>query len=198
MLASSASLPLAPLHRPGVDPHAPTGDDVRAEPALAAALREHHDSLCRTARQLCGNAADADDLVHDVYERALRWRSRTAKHSNPRAYLHSILRNLFIDRCRRARVRPRALPIEEAERVALCRPPSDESDRAWYAVTTDQVAAALAELPAEFRLVFELYAFERLRYGEIAARLGISPATVGTRLLRARAKLRDHLRTIAR
>lgn len=198
MLASSSSLPLAPFGRPSVDPRASAEEPAGSEPALAGALREHHDSLCRSALQLCGNQADADDLVHDVYERALRWRSRTAKHSNPRAYLHSILRNLFIDRCRRARVRPRALPIEEAERVALCRPPSDESDRSWHAVTTEQVAAALAELPAEFRLVFELYAFEHLRYGDIAARLGIPAATVGTRLMRARARLRDSLRANAR
>lgn len=197
MLASSPSLPLARFGRPGADPRAST-EDSGPEPALAGALREHHDSLCRSARQLCGNEADADDLVHDVYERALRWRSRTATHSNPRAYLHSILRNLFIDRCRRARVRPRALPIEEAERVALCRPPGDESDRSWHAVTADQVTAALAELPAEFRVVFELYAFERLRYGDIAARLGIPAATVGTRLMRARARLRDLLRASTR
>ncbi len=161
---------------------------------LVAALRDHGQSLVRAARVLCGNRADADDLVHDVYERALRTAARCAHHTNLRAYLHSILRNLFIDRCRRARARPRALPLEQAELTAsLPLAEGDEPAPRWSELTTEQVTRAIAELPPEFRVVFELHSFERLRYGDIAARLGIAPATVGTRLCRERARLRTIL-----
>lgn len=156
------------------------------EDRLANALREHRAALTRTARTLCGNPADADDLLHDVYERALRASHRDGDHVNLRAWLHSILRNLFIDRCRHARRHPSPMSLDEID-VAEAQP---ERAEAWAQVTTAQLQAALAELPIDFRRVFELHTFEGLRYEQIAKRLQIAPSTVGTRLSRARGKLR--------
>lgn len=161
----------------------------RREDRLVCALREHRAALTRTARSLCGNLADADDLLHDVYERALRANQRDGEHANLRAWLHSILRNLFIDRCRYARRHPSPMSIDELD-VPEAQP---ERQAAWAAVTSAQLQSALAQLPADFRRVFELHTFEGLRYDEIAARLHIAPSTVGTRLCRARAKLRTLL-----
>jgi RNA polymerase sigma-70 factor (ECF subfamily) len=152
---------------------------------LVRALREHRAALTRTARTLCGNRADADDLLHDVYERALRAR-RCDDHANLRAWLHSILRNLFIDRCRHARRHPAPMSIHDVD-VAESQP---ERPAAWTSVTSTQLQAALAHLSFDFRRVLELHIFEGLRYDEIAASLNIAPSTVGTRLSRARAKLR--------
>jgi RNA polymerase sigma-70 factor (ECF subfamily) len=59
-------------------------------------------------------------------------------------------------------------------------------------VTDQQVHAALAGLGEEFRRVYELHALGR-SYDEIAAELQIAKATVGTRLIRARKKLKDAL-----
>lgn len=157
----------------------------RRDDQLVRALRENRAALTRTARTLCGNRADADDLLHDVYERALRAQRRD-DHANLRAWLHSILRNLFIDRCRYARRHPTPMSIDDVE-VAAAQP---ERDAAWRSVSTAQLQTALASLPVDFRRVFELHTFQGLRYDEIAALLGIAPSTVGTRLNRARAKLR--------
>ncbi len=153
---------------------------------VACALREYRAALTRSARTLCGNLADADDLLHDVYERALRAPRRDDDHPNLRAWLHSILRNLFIDRCRYARRHPSPMSLDDID-VAEALP---ERAEAWEAVTSAQLHAALAQIPTDFRRVFELHTFDGLRYEEIAARLDIAPSTVGTRLTRARAKLR--------
>lgn len=157
------------------------GQDER----LVLALRDNQAALTRTARTLCGNRADADDLLHDVYERALRAQRRD-DHANLRAWLHSILRNLFIDRCRYARRHPTPMSLDDFD-VAETQP---ERAAAWTTVSEAQLQEALAHLPSDFRRVFELHTFEGLRYDEIAARLAIAPSTVGTRLNRARAKLR--------
>jgi RNA polymerase sigma-70 factor, ECF subfamily len=167
----------------------PLAAGAGGELALARALREHGPSLIRTARRLCGNATDADDLVHDVYERALRSAERCVGHGNVGAYLHTILRNLFVDRRRRASRYPPPLPLEASD-VGPWLPEPPAPVAAWADVTAEDLARALTELAEPFRVVFELHAFERLRYGDIAARLGIAPATVGTRLRRARSKLR--------
>jgi hypothetical protein len=53
----------------------------------------------------------------------------------------------------------------------------------------------VAALPEPLRRVFELNVTAHLSYGEIATTLGIPTNTVGTRLLRARRRLRDSLQT---
>ena len=70
---------------------------------------------------------------------------------------------------------------------------SPEPEPCWSRLTVDDVHAALAQLDPEFRDVYRMQAFERRSYSDIATALGIEPATVGTRLHRARKKLREIL-----
>jgi len=167
-------------------------DEVPAATAVertfAQAVREHEALLRGIARRLCGNDADAADLVHDTYERALRAWDRYADRGNLRSWMVTILNNLFIDRCRKNRRSPRTEALDELEVAA----PEPGAPPAWTKVTNQQVDAALATLGAEFRRVYELHAQGR-SYDEIAAELNIAKATVGTRLVRARKKLKDAL-----
>jgi RNA polymerase sigma-70 factor, ECF subfamily len=158
------------------------------ERAFAQAVREHEALLTAIARRLCGNDADAADLVHDTYERALRAWDRYSDRGNLRSWMVAILHNLFIDRCRKTRRTPRTEAIENLELPA----PEPSAAPAWASVTPQQVDAALATIGAEFRRVYELHALGR-SYEEIAAELNIAKATVGTRLVRARKKLKDAL-----
>ena len=68
------------------------------------------------------------------------------------------------------------------------RPPADAP--LWMRIDAQQLRAAVDRLEPEFREVFTLHAFERRSYKDIAAALDIPQNTVGTRLLRARRKLR--------
>jgi RNA polymerase sigma-70 factor, ECF subfamily len=159
-----------------------------AERVFTQAVREHEALLTAIARRLCGNEADAADLVHDTYERALRAWDRYAEHGNLRSWMVAILNNLFIDRCRKNRRTPKTCAIDDLDVAA----PEPAAPAAWTNVSDHQVGAALATLGAEFRRVYELHALGR-SYDEIAAELNIAKATVGTRLLRARKKLKDAL-----
>jgi RNA polymerase sigma-70 factor (ECF subfamily) len=164
------------------------GRPVTVERAFAQAVREHEALLTAIARRLCGNDADAADLVHDTYERALRALDRYSDRGNLRSWMVAILNNLFIDRCRKTRRTPKTEAIDDVEIAA----PEPSAPPAWARVTPQQVDAALATLGAEFRKVYQLHALGR-SYDEIAAELKIAKATVGTRLIRARKKLRDAL-----
>lgn len=163
------------------------------ERAFAQAVQEHEALLRGIARRLCGNDADAGDLVHDTYERALRAWDRYADRGNLRSWLVAILNNLFIDRCRRNRRAPRIEALDEVEVAA----PEPGAPPAWTRVTHQQVDAALATLGVDFRRVYELHALGR-SYDQIAAELQIAKATVGTRLVRARKKLKDALLAAAK
>ncbi len=158
------------------------------ERAFAQAVREHEPVLMGIARRLCGNEADAADLVHDTYERALRAWDRYSDRGNPRSWMVAILNNLFIDRCRKHRRTPRTEAIEDVEVAS----PEPVAPPAWAHVTDAQLTAALATLGEDFRQVYLLHA-QGKSYDEIAAQLGIAKPTVGTRLIRARNKLKDAL-----
>jgi RNA polymerase sigma-70 factor (ECF subfamily) len=161
---------------------------VTGPSALAEAVRAHEPALTAIARRLCGNAHDADDLLHDTYERALRGWDRYTDRGNLRGWLISILHHLFVDRCRKAKRTPGTDAIDPVEVPA----PEIAAPPAWSTVTPTQLATALAELGDEFRAVYELHAAGK-SYDEIARELAIPKATVGTRLLRARQKLKATL-----
>lgn len=160
-----------------------------AAAAFARSLREHEQVLRALANRLCRSPADAGDLVQDTFERALRRREQYVPGTNLRAWLCTILHHLFLDRVRANNRGPSHAPLDEVAVAA----PERESEPAWAALTRDDVVAAVARLEPEFRSVYELHSLEGVPYQEIASRLGIPKATVGTRLARARRKLRDLL-----
>lgn len=173
------------------------GARVVSAPALdsrsfAAFARQHESLLRATAVRLCGNPTDAHDLVQDTFERGLRHLDRFQPGTDGRAWLLTILHRLFIDRCRsRSRERRSDVPVEEMEeRIAA---PEADAAPAWAAIGPEQLQDALSRIPEEFSSVYRLHALEGRSYIEIAERLGIPKATVGTRLIRARRKLKDVL-----
>jgi RNA polymerase sigma-70 factor (ECF subfamily) len=161
----------------------PDRDTVRR---LDALVREHQSALHAFALKLCGDPSDARDLVQDTFERALRADATQQPRSNQRAWLFTVLHHLFVDRYRRRAREPRLASIDDVD-VASVEPPPPPP---WAEVTLEQLQAALDELDPEFREVYRMHALEGLGYAEIAARMGAPISTVGTRIMRARRKLR--------
>jgi RNA polymerase sigma-70 factor (ECF subfamily) len=156
------------------------------DPGLQAAVLEWQPLLFAMARRLCASEADARDVVQDVLESALKSGERLASVVNLRAWLIQILHRRVIDLFRRQEREP--LTDDPGADVVWEQPQSSEP--AWAQVTRQQLEEKVAELEPGFREVFVMHAFERLSYKQISVRLGIPGATVGTRLLRARNKLR--------
>ena len=159
-----------------------------AEAALVRDLaRTYYEPLLRFATRLAGDAGEAADLVQDTFERALRHYDATASANNPRAWLYMILRNAFVDRCRR---RVRTVSTESFDLADPTYEREGDAAPRWAAVSPDQFRAALDALPPEFRTVYKMHAIEGRSYREIADALAIPENTVGTRLARARQKLK--------
>lgn len=156
--------------------------------ALAAA---HGASLTRLALRLTGNRADAEDLVQETYVRALR-ALPTFEPGSVDAWLRRIATNLFLDQARRrARLRFDPFPEGAEERVATgAEGPERRFERAHLDV---DVAAALAELPPDFRAAVVLCDLEGYSYQEVAETLGLKLGTVRSRIHRGRTQLRHAL-----
>lgn len=146
------------------------------------------------ARKLCrGGQMEAEDLLQDTLERALRQREwlQAQGEGTVRAWLCTTLRRRFLDCCRHRRVE--AVDGQELERVrapVLVREAREW--RAWELVTGEELQQALERLAPRLRAAFELH-MEGLRYKAIAQRLGVAPGTVGTWLYLARRELRAQL-----
>jgi RNA polymerase sigma-70 factor (ECF subfamily) len=163
--------------------------DDAAVGTLAAFLRHAQPFLIDVAKRLCRNDADVLDLVQDTCEHALR-RTKLLP-DNPRAWLVTVMHNLFIDRCRASARRPPPRPLDDVLPPPAA--PEPVAEPPWTNITLDQVRAAVEELEPAFRDVYVLHVFEHKSYAAIATQLSIQRLTVGTRLTRARQKLRELL-----
>ena len=161
------------------------------EPTLAERALEHVDELYGLARHLCGNVADAEDLVQDTYARALAGAARFESGTNLRAWLFRILRNGFIDRARRRKI-VLEIPDDTIDATSTETWDAAALDQLRY-LTATEVARAIEALPIEFRFVVYLD-LEGFSEAEIADIVRCPPGTVKTRLSRAKARLRAALK----
>ena len=157
------------------------------DPTLRAAVVALRPVLLVLARRMCGSEADAADVVHDTLESALQSGDRLQAVENLQAWLVTILHRRMIDLFRK-REREQLGDPPEAPDATPDAPVADAP--LWTRIDFTQLRAAVERLEPEFREVFTLHAFERRSYKDIALALDIPQNTVGTRLLRARRKLR--------
>ncbi|WP_061963914.1 RNA polymerase sigma factor SigE [Demequina aurantiaca] len=161
-------------------------------------VEEHSGRVYRLAYHLTGNQHDAEDLTQDVFIRVFNSLSQF-KPGTFEGWLHRITTNLFLDRMRRKkRIRFDFMADDDAavstsdsfDRHERSGQPEDAFEMSHFG---DDIVAALADLPPEYRAAIVLSDIEGLSYEEIAATLGIKMGTVRSRLSRARAKLRESL-----
>jgi RNA polymerase sigma-70 factor (ECF subfamily) len=156
-----------------------TGDDD-----LTAILTEQIPYLRRYARGLTHNVADADDLVQSCLLRALTNMHRFEKNTNLRAWLLTILHNIFIDT-----VRKRRRARETFEAAGIAADGLSQSANQFHRVQVTELGRAVAQLPPEQRSTLLLVALEDLTYEEAARVTGVPVGTVRSRLSRARQML---------
>src|SRR5262249_48380236 len=157
------------------------------DPSLRAAVVALRPVLLVLARRMCASEADAADVVHDALESALEAGDRLKAVENLQAWLVTILHRRVIDLFRK---REREQLGDPPEEPGMTQEPPPADAPLWTRINFERLRAAVERLEPEFREVFTLHAFERRSYRDIAATLDIPQATVGTRLLRARRKLR--------
>jgi RNA polymerase sigma factor (sigma-70 family) len=141
--------------------------------------------LRRFALALTGNGADADDLVQDTVERALRNLHQWQQGTRLDSWMFRIAQNLWIDSVRARRVRAVAVHDPEAAgNVAI-----DGARDAEARLILAETVKALQELPEDQRVVVGLVLVDGMSYREAADVLNVPMGTVTSRLARARTAL---------
>ncbi|MFO1538169.1 MAG: sigma-70 family RNA polymerase sigma factor [Actinomycetota bacterium] len=157
-------------------------------PTWEEVARDHGRFMYSVAYRLAGNDEDAQDLVQESLLRVHRGLERYQPGSLE-GWLARIVTNVFLDEVRRRRRRPADALPDDPERVLPASPAADEVSSGL----SDEIQAALAALPEEFRVPVVLCDVADQSYEQIAAALGVPVGTVRSRLHRGRRLLRTML-----
>lgn len=148
-------------------------------------ITEHIPRLRRYARALVGDRYVADDLVQDTLERAWNkfylWRPG----SDLRAWLFTIMHNVFVNQARRRRYESEEL-TDETPAAGVRATQGDQLE-------LQDVDRVLRSISPEQREVVLLVAVEQLTYEEVSRALEIPIGTVMSRLSRGRERMRQAL-----
>ena len=152
------------------------GGDVHAFAQLVERYGPPVHALCLASTL---DHAEAEDLVQEVFTAAWCGLARFRGSAAFSTWLFAIARNACVDRSRRRRARPAAVPLEAAESLTTAEPDARRAD----------VVAAAARLSLPLRRAVLLRDLHGLAYEEIAELEGIPLGTVRSRIADGRARL---------
>ena len=144
----------------------------------------HWKDLYKYAYRLSGNSHTAEDVVQDSLMRAWRSFDRLQNPAAIKGWLKTIVRRENARRFQRIQPQQSSKPLEE---IGAARKTYDTSTEAFV------LRRAIDALPKEYSEPLIMQVLHGYSQQEIADQLGLSSAGVGTRLFRARQKLREAL-----
>lgn len=173
---------------------------VRTSPAsFEALMRRHNGKLFRVARAILRDESEAEDAVQDAYVLAYRKLAEFRGEADIATWLTRIVINQALGRLRKRRRERVVVPFssETAQGAGETDMADQHAESPSDAVIRGEMRKAIErridELPVAFRTVFVMREVEEMTVQETAECLGVPPATVRTRLFRARALLREAL-----
>lgn len=134
------------------------------------------------AASLTGSLADADDLVQEMLLRVCRHRDQFHEGTNLRAWLHTILRNVFYSTLRRERLMVQDVDGRHAAQLG------EAPDQEWR-LRFGELLEALDQIKPVQREALTLVVMTGLSYEEAAQVCGCAVGTIKSRINRARDRL---------
>ena len=148
--------------------------------------RSAYPRVYRTLTAILGDPAEAEDCAQDAFVKAFQAWKRWRPDAPAEAWVHRIAVNRAISYRRRARLRSVGELLRRLGR------PAGSADPAHVATRPD-LLAALQSIPPKLAAAIVLRHYHGYNNREIAAALGVSERTIGTRLSQAAAALREVL-----
>jgi RNA polymerase sigma factor (sigma-70 family) len=150
------------------------------------------DPLRYFALSLTHDDNDADDLVQETMLKALIYKDKFAENTNLKAWLFTIMKNLFINNYRK-KTKVRMIFDGSKELFQLNVPETKKAYDPDAQINYKQIQEAMDALEEDYRKPLRLY-FEGYKYKEIADILELPIGTVKSRIFLARKQLVDPLK----
>lgn len=152
------------------------------------------DSMYNLALRMTRNQEDAADLVQETSLQAYRFFDRFEPETNFKAWILTILRNLFINQYRKKKKEPFQVHLDAVEDF-LSLP---ETTGFQEEIFGESVQTSIDRLPEEMRTALILFYVEELSYKDIAQVMDCPIGTVMSRLHTARRFLKKQLMSLAK
>lgn len=154
---------------------------------LSDGLNANIKALQRYALGLVRNRNDADDLVQECLKRAVTYIRSGKEIQNMRAYLFTILNNVYMDELSKRRRFGKTVDIDDVSNTVSCLPNQISN------LDCQDLSRALEELPSAQKQAVLLVGLEGMSYQSAADVMGVPVGTVMSRLSRGREALRHYM-----
>jgi len=134
---------------------------------------------------------DVDDLVQDTFLQCLKGRETFRRQSTFRTYLLAIARHVLFQHWR---IRARVQPTLDFEEVSIASLGTSLGSRLARSADRARLISVLQSLPLDQQLLLEMYYWEDLDRDHLAEVFDVEPATIGSRLFRARQALHEGMK----
>jgi len=145
--------------------------------------RSAYPRVYRTLAAILGDPDEAEDCAQDAFVKAFQAWKRWRPDAPAEAWIHRIAVNRAISYRRTARMRSVGELLRRLGRPALSTDPA-------HTATKPDLLTALRSIPPKLAAAIVLRHYHGYNNREIAAALGVSERTIGTRLSQASARLR--------
>ncbi len=163
--------------------------------AFREIVESHHRQISFLAREMTGNADDAEDGVQEVFIKAYRSLSRFRGESKLSSWLYRIAIRTCLDHSRHQKRQRWAsfIPLHQAFGLSTTRVDANPAQMQEAGRIRDDIERAVDKLTPLERSIFVLRHHRELKIREIAEVLERSEGTVKNILFRAVRKLRTQL-----
>jgi RNA polymerase sigma-70 factor (ECF subfamily) len=151
---------------------------------------DYYALLLRYAYTFLRDEVLAEEMVHQVFLKALERKEPLTIHTSIKAYLYRAVYNECLNYIKHQRIKNE---FEEHTLKTMNQRAETPSGQLQYSELEKQLSKAINDLPEQCRIIFQLSRYEDLKYAEIAVQLGLSVKTVETQMSRALKKLRVQL-----
>jgi RNA polymerase sigma factor (sigma-70 family) len=141
---------------------------------------------------LTGDRNTGEDLVQDTFFRALSNMDKFQSGTNFKAWLMTIMKNIFINNYRKAKKRPTMQDTSENQYLLnnTNLKVKNDGDRS---ILGEEIDAVIKSISTDFSEPFMLY-YKGFKYHEIAQKLDLPLGTVKSRIFLARKEMQSSLR----
>lgn len=134
----------------------------------------------------CKNYDEAKDILQEGFLKVFSKLEQFNFAGSFEGWVRRIIVNTAIEKLR---VQNRNVPLEYAPELT-----EDIAEEDFPLVSAAEMLGMIQELPAQYKMVFNLYVFEKMQHKEIAEMLGISEGGSKSNLSRARAILQEKVK----
>jgi len=160
------------------------------EEAFVTLYNKYHRKIYYTVLKMTQSEVLTQDVTQNVFLKVWETRASLNPEQNFAAYISVICRNAVLDMFKTA-AHEETIKKELKQFAEISEPGQDEDD--VYETYKNLLDKAIAELPPQRRVVFEMCKLKEKSYNEVARKMNISRSTVQDHIVKANKFIREYL-----